>query len=195
MNTYCELCGSVEHENDTVDVCKKLAAQAQEIKTLTEKLSMKTNVDHLHCTTLTCVADELARINASGGKGSGFWKPRAIKAEALIVDLQKSQSEIINSLNNANASLAAKDRIISEQAAVIERARDYWNESKPKEHWQYTNAGGLLDAAIAALPAPQPAQDDHDEDCPCYGDEVQHAPDCKNCECAPSKPVQGQEKL
>jgi hypothetical protein len=24
MNTYCELCGSVEHENDTVDVCKEI---------------------------------------------------------------------------------------------------------------------------------------------------------------------------
>ena len=24
MNTYCELCGSVEHNNDMVDVCKEI---------------------------------------------------------------------------------------------------------------------------------------------------------------------------
>ena len=54
---------------------------------------------------------------------------------------------------------------------------------------------GAKGFACAADTAPQPAQDDHDEDCPCHGDEVQHAPDCNNCECAPSKPVQGQENL
>lgn len=30
MNTYCELCGSVDHENDTVDVCKVIASLRSE---------------------------------------------------------------------------------------------------------------------------------------------------------------------
>jgi hypothetical protein len=26
--------------------------------------------------------------------------------------------------------------------------------------------------------------EEHDEDCPCYGDHVEHSTDCANCECA-----------
>ena len=149
-----------ELAGEVPDLQNKLAPQAQEIKTLREKLNMKTNVDHLHCTTLTCVADELARINSCGGKGSGFWKPRAIKAEALVVDLQKSQAEIINSLNNANASLAAKDRLLAERAAAIKAADDIvtcygvYTCAKARELWEPHWV-----KFKAALPAPQASQE------------------------------------
>ncbi len=113
------------------------AAQAQEIKTLREERDMfqRQAIDH------------------------------GVRREKSEEDVEnwKNHSEALDKSMDAYLQMpeqiAAKDRIISEQAVVIERAREYWNESKPKEHWQYTNAGGLLDAALAALPAPQPAQE------------------------------------
>ena len=38
MNTYCELCGSVEHENDTVDVCKEITRLRAEISELRKRM-------------------------------------------------------------------------------------------------------------------------------------------------------------
>ncbi len=102
MNTYCELCGSVEHENDTVDVCKVLDAQAQEIKTLREErnyIDEKATQDYARH---LCEIDNL--------------KAELQRARELCIVRAAEREEVDN-------GIAAKDRIISEQAEKISQAR------------------------------------------------------------------------
>ncbi len=129
---------------------KEVAAQAQEIKTMKDTIDSDKNagipIDALH---VACRERDQAK--------------KHIREIALTLDPHDSGAPdegvvwlTKNYVKNVAESLAAKDRIISEQAAVIERARECI-----RQHGQCGWECNWCDLAesLAALPAPKPDQE------------------------------------
>ncbi len=110
--------------------------------------------------------------------------------EALAIEGALRHIALFGKYGEAQDQLAAKDRLIAEQAAVIERAREAlagtirkeWDDASGIEWWTCCGVevkGEHVCDVTKALPAPQPAQE---KPAPCYGCE-QGRCQIDNCGC------------
>lgn len=157
------------------------AAQAQEIKTLREErnyIDEKATQDYARH---LCEIDNL--------------KAELQRARELCIVRAAEREEVEN-------GIAAKDRIISEQAAVIAKAVEVLDRGCTCHGYEcHCDSSNVTDARsiLESGPAPQPAQEKSCPECDGFGTvpiDQGHVGCPRGCgKPAPSNPVQGQEKL